>query len=288
MVSVAVEAGLSGAEVLRHHVVFDSPTTGKRTVSLITKNTTLIERRVLALLQDQHQTAIPFNYSVNLMDTGLAPVCLEDLGSERRPTSLETIPPELLRKEARALAHIHHANSAPVDRLAWLPRIDRHYVRDKISRFWEPAWQRAVEDREFRQEFGNCISTVEDTAVNVADEIARVSENEETLSLIHGDINPSNVLITNGGPRFIDWQTACIGPFYLDLPHHLSTPALAGGYLSARASLGVTIAPTDFSIGFRAAAHYIGLRYIWWTLELWQGDRSQSRWVEYYLDLITL
>lgn len=129
---------------------------------------------------------------------------------------------------------------------------------------------------------------VESVAAHVADEIERLSADDRALSFIHGDINPSNVLIADGEPKFIDWQSACYGPFYLDLPHHLSIPALAEEYRLARASLGDSILSEEFAAGFRAAAHYIGLRYIWWTLDLWREDPSQSEWVRYYLALITL
>lgn len=287
IVSTPVEAGMSGAEILRHRVTFGLPNGGKRTVSLITKNATLVERRVLALLQAQRQPAIPFSYSPNLTDDRLARVCMEDLGSQHRPTSLEPIPPELIRKEAHALARIHHANSARSDQCTWLPRVDRHYVCHQLSRNWEPAWHRAVADNAFRREFGSYITAVEAVAAQVADTMERLSENQRTLSLIHGDINPSNVLITDGEPRFIDWQAACYGTFYLDLPHHFSTPAIVEEYRSARAALGDMISRDDFAAGFRAAAHYIGLRYIWWTLDLWQADSTQSHWVRYYLALIT-
>ena len=40
--------------------------------------------------------------------------------------------------------------------------------------------------------------------------------------------------------------------------------------------------------GFRTAAHYIGLRYIWWTLDLWRENHSEAQWVEYYLGLIAV
>lgn len=288
IISSPVEAGMSGAEILRHRVVFDSLSSGKRTVSLITKNTTLIERRVLAILQDQNQSSIPFNYSSNLVDDRLARICMEDLGSQHRPTSLEPIPPELIRREARGLARIHYANRAQQGNLAWLPRVDREYVLQQLSQYWDPAWQRAISDTAFQRQFESYLTAVEAIAAQVPNAIDRLSANEQTLSLIHGDVNPSNVLITNGEPRFIDWQAAHCGPFYLDLPHHFFTPSVAAEYRIARASLGDTVAPDDFLIGFRAAAHYIGLRYIWWTLDLWQEDRSQSHWVRYYLDLITL
>ena len=138
----------------------------------------------------------------------------------------------------------------------------------------------------FGREFGGSIAIVEAAAASVADEIAALTEHQENMTLIHGDINPSNVLIADGKPRFIDWQAACLGPFYLDLPHHLCTRALAGEYRRVREELGDVIGPDVFAAGYRAASHYIGLRYIWWTLGLWSQDPTQSHWIRYYLELI--
>jgi hypothetical protein len=35
------------------------------------------------------------------------------------------------------------------------------------------------------------------------------------------------------------------------------------------------------------AARYIGLRYMWWTLDYWREDPTQTPWVQHYLDLVT-
>src|SRR6266540_5145547 len=70
------------------------------------------------------------------------------------------------------------------------------------------------------------------------------------LTLIHADINPSDVLVQDGKPYFIDWQTARWGPLYLDLPHHHCTLAQAELYRRALAARGYAIPPDAF------AAHY--------------------------------
>lgn len=281
-----IEGGMSGAAVQRNHVECEIEGECGQPVSLITKRTTLVERRVLAWLQEQRQASVPFNYSPNLADDVLDLTCMEDLGSEHRPTSLDPIPVRLIAAEARSLAQIHHANLGRVDELSWLPRVDRRYALDHLDTFWAPAWRRAVESESFRAEFGDRIAAVEAAAAGVAGEIEELIAQQGNLTLIHGDINPSNVLIADGEPHFIDWQAACLGPFYLDLPHHLFTPAMAEEYRRARETLGDTIDPDEFAAGYRAASHYIGLRYIWWTLELWREDPTQSPWVWYYLDLI--
>lgn len=285
--SVPMEPGLSGATVARHHVTFESAGSGPGAVSLVTKQATLLERRVLALLQAQKQPGIAYSHTFDLVTDAPALVCMQDLGTRHRPTSLEPIEPELVRAEANVLAHIHHANTGPTEPPAWLPRMDRRYVRSHLSDFWEPAWTRAVADSAFRREFGSSITAVEAAAARVADEIEQLADDRRQLSLLHGDINPSNVLIAGESPWLVDWQAACYGPFCLDLPQHFHTLALAQEYRRARTELGDRFSEAHFAAGFRTAAHYIGLRSIWWTLNLWQEDPTETRWVRHYLTLIT-
>ncbi|HZU12410.1 MAG TPA: aminoglycoside phosphotransferase family protein [Chloroflexota bacterium] len=284
--SEPIEPGLSGATVARHSVTFDSQGV-RRTVSLVTKEASLIERRILALLQEQGQPGIPFNHSLTLTEA-VAPLCLEDLGDVRRPTSLDPISPELIRREASALAGIHHDNASIDPKEFSLPRVDSRYVREHLARLWEPAWQRAVDNVAFRGEFGDAIDAVEAATRQIPDAVEDLAADGRDLTLLHGDLNPGNVLISGGSPYFVDWQAACYGPFYLDLPHHLHTLTAATAYLHARERLGDRIDPQDFAAKFRMAAHYIGLRYIWWTLDLWAEDPADARWVRHYLDLITL
>jgi thiamine kinase-like enzyme len=37
--------------------------------------------------------------------------------------------------------------------------------------------------------------------------------------LLHGEPHPGNLLAANGGPRFIDFETCCVGPVEFDLAH---------------------------------------------------------------------
>jgi thiamine kinase-like enzyme len=106
-------------------------------------------------------------------------------------------------------------------------------------------------------------------------------------TVIHADLNPSNVLMDHGQPYFIDWQTAMRGPFYIDLPHHHCTLAQAEHYRQALASHGHVIPRQDFAERYRVAARYIGFRYMWWTLDYWRDDPTQTLWVQHYLDLVT-
>jgi hypothetical protein len=77
------------------------------------------------------------------------------------------------------------------------------------------------------------------------------------------------------------------GPFSIDLPHHHCTLTQAEHYRQALAAHGHTIARQDFAERYRVAARYIGFRYMWWTLDYWREDPTQTPWVQHYLDLVT-
>jgi thiamine kinase-like enzyme len=152
--------------------------------------------------------------------------------------------------------------------------------------FFRPAWERAVADRAFRQAFGAAIPAVESAAARIVDEMGAIFEEGDTLTLVHTDINPSNVLVRDGVPFIIDWAVARYGPCYLDVPHHFPTLALAERYRVALGARGVEIESARFAERHHAAARYVGLRYIWWTLDAWRADRSMARWVWHYLRMI--
>ena len=95
------------------------------------------------------------------------------------------------------------------------------------------------------------------------------------------------LLVQNGKPYFIDWQAAAWGTLYLDLPHHHCTLAQAEWYRLALAARGYAIRPDVFAARYRVAARYIGLRYIWWTLDYWLSDPTQTAWVQHYVGLVT-
>jgi hypothetical protein len=76
------------------------------------------------------------------------------------------------------------------------------------------------------------------------------------------------------------------GPLYLDLPHHHCTLAQAEHYRCALATRGNAVPSDIFDAHYRVAARYIGLRYMWWTLEYWLSDPTQTAWVEHYIGLV--
>jgi aminoglycoside phosphotransferase (APT) family kinase protein len=285
--TVPLHPGMSGAAVHRHQVALQHPSGRMDRAQLVTKEAWLRERRVLALLTAQRQPNVPFTHTLDLTTEAPALICQQDVGDTRRPTSLEPITEEALQREAQGLAAIHSANMGQARSLAWLPRTDRAYYADYVlNRCWRPYWERMLADNEFVAAFGALISPVEAAAERGVEEMLCLAAEEDALTLIHTDINPSNVLVHQGQPYYIDWQVAHYGPLYLDLPHHFCTLRQAEHYRKALAAQGTEIPPTAFEERYRAAARCIGFRYMWWTLDLWQSDHRETAWVMHYLGLI--
>jgi thiamine kinase-like enzyme len=278
--------GMSGASVRRHELVLEEEHGFTRRVRLVTKAADLRERRVLAMLTAQRQASVPFSHTLDLTTEAPRLICLQDLGDTRRPTSRDPITEEELRREAEGLAAIHAANLGRSPELAWLPRTDRAYFADVIERWWRPHWLKAWEDRDFRNDFGPFMAPVEEAAERLVGERVALADQGEALTLIHGDINPSNVLVHDGRPYYIDWQVAQYGLLYLDLPHHFCTLRQAEHYRRALAERGVEIPASEFVARYRAAARCIGFRYMWWTLENWQADHRETAWVMHYIHLV--
>jgi aminoglycoside phosphotransferase (APT) family kinase protein len=285
--TVALSPGLSGAAVHRHHITLQDSSGRATQAQLVTKEAWLRERRVLALLTAQRQPNVPFTHTLDLTTEGPALICQQDVGDIRRPTSLEPITDEALQREAQGLAAIHSANMGQASALEWLPRTDRAYFAGYVlDRCWRPHWERMLTDNAFVAAFGAFISLVEAAAEPMAEEMAALAAEEDALTLIHTDINPSNVLVHHDQPFYIDWQVAHYGPLYFDLPHHFCRLQQAEHYRKALAVRGKEIPSAAFEERYRAAALCIGFRYIWWTLELWQTDHRQTAWVMHYIGLI--
>lgn len=284
--SEPLRGGMSGSAVVRHTVRYTS-TSGAASTSLITKHAEPHEWRVLQHLQSQRQPNVPFAHAIEGADGERVTICMQDVGDQNRPTSLEPISETELAREAAGLAAIHSANFGQGGP-DWLPPMTQDYVHDMLFvRAWRPAWEAAIADVRFAAAFREPIPHVEAAAVAIVDDMRALLAEPSAQTLIHADLNPSNVLVYNGQPYFIDWQTAMRGPFYIDLPHHHCTLAQAEHYRQALAARGVAIPRHEFAERYRVAARYIGLRYMWWTLEYWREDPTQTPWVQHYLGLVT-
>jgi len=282
-----IEPGMSGALVRRYTIRY---TSGGQdgAASLVTKVATRHEWDTLRYLNAQRQPNVPFAYALDESDTDHILLCMQDVGDTTRPTSLEPITELELEREAAGLASIHAANFEQAAMLAWLPKVDRSYLEEMLfRRTWRPAWEQALANPAFVETFRTAIPRVEAAAATIVDDMVSLLDDAQARTLIHADINPSNVLVPEGTPYFIDWQSAMWGPLYLDLPHHHCTLAQAELYRRALGAHGYAVPPDVFAAHYRVAARYIGLRYMWWTLEYWLSDPTQTAWVQHYIGLVT-
>lgn len=285
--SVPLRGGMSGSAVSRHTIQYTTAA-GPATISLITKDADRHEWRVLQHLHSQQQPNVPFAHAIDPSNDERLLICLQDVGGQNRPLSLDPISETELTREAAGLAAIHTANFQQHTRLDWLPLMSSSYVQDMLFvRAWRPAWETAVADAQFATTFHDAIPRVEAAAATIVEDMQALLQESASQTLIHADLNPSNVLVDNGQPYFIDWQTAMRGPFYIDLPHHHCTVTQAEHYRQALAAQGYVIARQDFAERYRVAARYIGFRYMWWTLEYWREDQTQTLWVQHYINLVT-
>jgi aminoglycoside phosphotransferase (APT) family kinase protein len=283
--SIPLQGGMSGSAVTRHMIHYTTAR-GASTISLITKDADQHEWRVLEHLQSQQQPNIPFAHTLDTLHGEQLQICLQDVGDQNRPTSLDPITETELAREAAGLAAIHAANFLAA--LDWLPAMSASYIHDMLFvRAWQPAWERAVADPHFATTFQETIPRIEAAAATIVQDMQALLDEPAAQTLIHADLNPSNVLVDQGQPYFIDWQTAMRGPFYIDLPHHHCTLTQAEHYRQALAAQGHNISRQDFAERYLVAARYIGFRYMWWTLDYWRDDPTQTPWVQHYLDLVT-
>ncbi len=285
--SVPLHGGMSGSAVLRHTIQYTTAS-GMAASSLITKDADSHEWRVIEHLQSQQQPNVPFAHTIDVVHGERLHICLQDVGDQNRPTSRDPITETELAREAVGLAAIHTANFQHQAQLDWVPSMSPSYVHDMLFvRAWRPAWETAIANAHFATTFRAAIPRVEAAAATIKEDMRALLAETTSQTLIHADLNPSNVLVDEGHPYFIDWQTAMRGPFYIDLPHHHCTLAQAEHYRQALAGHGHIIARQDFAERYRVAARYIGFRYMWWTLDYWCADPMQTPWVQHYLNLVT-
>jgi hypothetical protein len=284
--ALPIKSGITDVEISRALVNYLDEAGNPQQSRFVLKNASLVERRVLDRLQSAINPHVPFNHSLHPDSKGSSWVCMQDLGETYRPNSLESITPGLQKREAEALAGIHLANLGASD-LDWLPRADREYFDWAIERhFFRPAWTTALQSPDFVDRFGSYLDIVERAANSIVDGMVTLDAGTSTRTLIHSDINPSNVLVVEDVPYIIDWGTAHVGSLYLDLPHHFSTLEQAETCRLAMAERGLAIDPDTFSRAYRIAARYTALRYIWWALDAWQQDHTIEPWVTHYLEMI--
>jgi hypothetical protein len=151
--SVLLRGGMSGSAVSRHTIEYTTAA-GPASISLITKDAHRHEWRALEHLQTQQQPNIPFAHAIDTSHDERLLFCLQDLGDQNRPTSLDSITETELAREAAGLAAIHTANFQQHTQLNWLPSMNANNVREMLFvRAWRPAWETAIADARFATAF---------------------------------------------------------------------------------------------------------------------------------------
>jgi hypothetical protein len=162
------ERGYSGARLHRHVVTYRAPRDDTQTITLITKEAPLLERRVLALLTSQSQ-CVPFSHTLDLAADRPALVCQQDLGTDRSQWPAFT---DVDRQVAHCLARIHYMNLGRAPDLPWLPRADRTYFEGYILADYREQLARAMERPAFVAEYGDIVRQM-----------------EEAVELLHGKVH---------------------------------------------------------------------------------------------------
>ena len=263
------EQGYSGARMERHVGSFRTPAGDTQLVTLLTKDASLRERRVLDLLQSQGQ-CVPFSHTLDLVTEGPMLVCQQDLSVD--PSQA---PPDMERQAARCLARIHAANLGRAGDLAWLPRADRAYVEDSILADYREQLARARERPTFSAEYGSIAQQIEQAVAPFLTTMEALWTEGDSLTLIHADMMEDHVLIHASRPYLIDWGQARYGSLYMDLPNYF-TPEGALLYRDALAEFGHAIPADAFMRRYRDAGRYPGFKYIGVLLFLWANGHLDS------------
>lgn len=258
------------APIARYAVQLGDGQAPPQPIFLITKVAPLIERLVLDILGRQHQ-AVPFSCTPDLVTDAPALVCERDCGVE--PPVLTAA---LVTELAAALAGIHHRNRGRHAQLSWLPRADRGQLSATHLGDWRLKWSQANADPNFVHEFGAYYPALEQAEERFFGWLDAQWQTGDALTLIHGDMHRSQVLVAGEHVTIIDWEHAHYGPLYLDLPN-VFTGETAAAYWEAFERLGDAL--TDVQEQFRQAGRYVGFKYLGYGLTLWRDGARERAWV---------
>lgn len=237
-----------------------------QSIILVVKPSPRIERLALKRLNQQRQPLVPLSHTLDLNGDGEALICMLNAGDEISPTHIHTYHQPL----ADGLAKIHLANMNQADDLWWLPKTDRAYFADFILGWtWRSAWERALEDANFVEQFSDYIPKVQASAKQFPDLMEQLYDDPSTRTLIHTDIYTGHILATDK-PYLVDWGQSHYGSFYLDLPNCFETSDHAEIYRQALAQQGMHIPRDAFVQKYQMAGRFVGFRYMWYWLEEWR------------------
>jgi len=280
--SKPIGMGMQAVELLRHHIVLQEEEC-ERSISLVSKQATLTDRRVLSRLWTQSAN-VPYSVTDDLESESRRYLCIQDVDDKTDYHNLDI--DSLRQKEMRALAYLHSANRGQAGQLAWLPRADIRHVENMLNERWKPAWKMAKANERFMEEFGEHVPWIEAVSSRIVKEMEIVIADEASRTLIHNDLNPGNVLVhDNRDVMFIDWEEARYGSLYLDAPLRCGSCTEAEPYRDMLASFGLEIPKPRFQELYSVASRYLGLRFMAWNLGAWSGDARAKEGLHHYIGM---
>lgn len=285
MESNSIQAGFQAVELLRHHI--ELIVNGVKTdLSLVTKKATFIERSALSRLFSQGAN-VPFSLSNEPHTEDPSLICIQDVDYQTDYSHLDM---DLLQnKELRALAYIHGTNMGSKKELPWIPTVDRNHIIDMMENRWRPSWNTAIESPAFIEEFGlPIISDIEAVASSIVDDLEVLIKDEHMHTMLHNDLNPGNVLVHNNeNVYFIDWEEARYGSLFFDIPLRCSHLKQVVIYREALSSHGYDIPQEQFEKYFSLASRYLGIRYMSWSLGIWEQHSHAKDDLKKYMKMVT-
>jgi hypothetical protein len=196
----AEEHGYSGARLERHTITFRSPAGTIQTTTLITKQASLTERRVLSHLTMQKQS-VPFSHTLDLTTDAPAPVCQQDL---RQSAGHSAPVRDVQRKVAQCLARIQYANLGLGNELGGLSRADRTYFEEVILADFREQLALAMDRPTFAARHGDVARRMEEAVEPFLGAMDSLWAREYSRTLIHADMMDTHVIVYEDQPYLID------------------------------------------------------------------------------------
>ena len=272
------DRGYSGAQMRLFDIDYATRSGRMASVSLMTKKTTLQERRASTLLYEQKHQHVPFCHTLDLVSEGEALLCQQFIQNEGNASAAPAI-----REAAKGLALIHHANMGHNELRTWLPPANRAYFESGyVLGSWRDSWAGALTDPEFEREFGKYSENLKAAAGRFLADMESLWNEGASLTLIHADLHADNIVVWNGQPYFVDWGQARYGSFYLDLPNYFP-PAASSVYHEVLTRLDYEIPLSEFFERYREAGRYVGFKYMGFWLARWFHKEEIRSKVRYHL-----
>lgn len=265
------ERGTQGfSQVTLHYydVVYEQ--TGVPTqIALVIKEVAPVERLTLEWLGER-RLSVPFSFALDTGGDGTTLLCMQYVGEA--PALADRT-----QRAAQALAAIHHAALGRRDNLLWLPPADPTFFAERIiDACWRRAWRYVLSGEgyidwygrwheprapdPFWQQFAEYDRPLEEAAARFLRDMTTLWQQGDILTLLHADFHSDNVRADDGRIYVIDWEQACYGPLYIDLPNYF-TREESLLYRDALAVLGCDIPADTFLAHYDAASRYIGFKY---------------------------